>query len=394
MKSVRISFKVPCVVRGRYGRGKVPKPMVVMADLEHEVPCIDHNDTVLAYGVRYPRKSDGYAQIACRDGVFYTGTSIYDNASRDNGWPEEPWQVETPLYARLWNSVLLELMAGRKDNYSVGMIVGAVTAKGDDTGDAWHWVQATAAGMKPYEHTETDLEGALERARRVLDDLVIYRREIHIRTGQPCYEVRVEGARAKISVGNTEVHSKVRQAAFSHPSVYPWDHSEQHAEIGKHYFPAEDVEGMLEFIARTGAKLPSDYRRIARHQWADHAPHFDGLELDRVARVFLYEVSKSFSVLNGEAFISPLLKFHREFFDAILDVRDFLEERHDPETSGDQLATKLFRLVSACESPGPDVPRLMGERLETFVRQGIARFEDRPIGCDFLSNAGPLPSRP
>lgn len=393
---MRIAFQVPCVVRGRIGRGKGLKSVITATRVDFDVPEVEERDAVWSYAAEMGRSSDGYSQFYRYDGRFYAGTLHFDNETARTGWPENPWQADTPLYERLWHALLCDLLEvgiGKGEDPNLCTVISALS--NDDVlerTNAWIDLSNDADGMKVCPETEEDLEEARRKAGRVLDGLMIYRRELVLTTGQPCYAVHIKGREARITIGSTEVHQRLRAASFENPVVYPFVRSNDRIESLKHYFPIEEREAMLAFVEAAGARVVGRVPKSARHKWADHDEVMDGLELDRIARITVHEIALAFASTTFYSAPSALLRENRSFFEAFYDLKEFLDERREPEAAGEELETRLTELREQAKAARSVSDGLIDRPLGVFLDMVLSRFGDRRISpLEFLPSAGALP---
>ncbi|MCV9964320.1 hypothetical protein OIU34_20750 [Pararhizobium sp. BT-229] len=391
---MKIAFQVPCVVRGRIGRGKGLKSVVTTTRVDFDVPEVAESAAVWSYAAELARSADGYSQFYRYDGQFYAGTGHYDNETVQKGWPEDPWQADTPLYARLWHALLddlLEAGIGKGEDPNLSTVVAALTL--DDVMErASAWDDLAAAGLKACPETEDDIEEARRKAGQVLDGLMIYRRELVLTTGQPCYAVHIKGREARITIGSTEEHQRLRAASFEHPVFYPFARSNDRIEALKHYFPIEEREAMLAFVEASGARVVGRVPKASRHRWADHDEVMDGLELDRIARITVHEIALAFASTTFYTAPSALLRENRSLFEAFYDLKEFLDERREPEAAGEELETRLTELREQAKAARSVSDGLINRPLGAFLDLALSRFGDRRISTlAFLPSAGALP---
>lgn len=393
---MRIAFQVPCVVRGRIGRGKGLKSVVTTIRVDFEVPEVEERDAVWSYAAELGRSSDGYSQFYRYDGRFYTGTLYFDNETARTGWPENPWQADTPLYARLWHALLGDLLekgVGKGEDPNLCTVVSALSH--DDVlerTNAWIDLANDADGLKACQETEEDFEEARRKAGRVLDGVLIYRRELVLESGQPCYAVHLKGREARITIGSTEGHQRLRAASFEHPILYPFVRSNDRIEALKHYFPIEERDAMLAFVEAAGARVVGRVPKASRHRWADHDEAMDGLELDRIARIAVHEIALAFASTTFYSAPSALLRENRSFFEAFYDLKEFLDQRREPEAAGEELETRLTVLREQAQAARSESTGLINRPLDAFLDMVLSRFGDRRISAlEFLPSAGALP---
>lgn len=394
---MKIAFQVPCVVRGRLGRGKALKSVITTTQVDFDVPAVKDQDIVWSYAAELGRRADGYTHYYQHEGQFYTRTGFYDNDTVQNGWREGPWQAETPLYGRLWRALLEDLLEtgigkGEDPNLSTVMIAVSGSEDESDRLSAWNDLQTEAASLKMTSETEEDFEEARRKAARVLDDLIIYRREIQLRTRQPGYAVHIRGRKAKIAIESTEVHERLRAAAFEHPTIFPFNRSNERVDALKHYFAIEERDAMLAFVETAGARVVGQVPRASRLRWANHDETIDGLELDRIARIAVHEIALAFASSTLYHLPSVLLRTPRAFFNAFYDLKEFLEQRLDPEEASEETASKLAELHSLAAFDRPGSPGLVNCALGAFLDLALSRFGDRRINAfQILPPAGPVP---
>jgi hypothetical protein len=362
-------------------------------DIDFDVPEIPEGDVTWSYAAELERRSDGYTQFYGYGGVFYTGTLVWDGEASRNGWPENPWEPTTPLSRRLWGALVEDIIGraeGRTENRWAQGVITSLHGKAKP----WQVFDATpdhGFPVRSVAETEEDFEEARQKASMVLGDLIVFRRELCIKTGQPCYAVHIHGKKAKITVANTEHHAALRVASFDHPEHYPRERSNDRIQALRYYFAIEDREAMLAFVEASGAKIVGNVPRASRHRWANHDETIDGLELDRIARVALHEISLAFASSALYALPSVLLRSRREFFEAFYDLKEFLEKRHDPEGTSETLLTKLQALCDVAANRD-HLDGLINHHLDAYLNRAIRRFGDRRItALDFLPTAGSLP---
>ncbi|MBY3432724.1 hypothetical protein HFN89_00860 [Rhizobium laguerreae] len=364
--------------------------------IDFDVPEVGEGNATMSYAAELGRRSEGYSQYFGYRGQFYAAVPVYDGDASRDGWPEDPWRPSSALYDRLWLSLLADLLENRTakgENPNLHAILGALAGEyEEDRLAAFEALEMEAAEMKSVPETEEDFEDGRRRASRVLGDLIIYRRQLHIRTGQPCYAVHVKGTKARIAVETTDVHMRLRAASFENPIHYPLQRSNDRIDGLKHYFAIEEREAMLAFVEAWGATVVGTAPRAGRQRWADHDETMDGLELDRIARVALHEIALAFASSTVYALPSVLLREKRAFFDAFYDLKEFLDERHDPEETCEELATKFMALHELAARERSAAHVLISRPLKEFLDRATSRFRDRRISpIDFLPNAGSLP---
>ena len=389
-----ISFEVPCVVRARHGRSKAVRQLVTTTRVVHDVPVIHESQAELAYAVEMGRPSDGYSHFWHHAGAFYRGTLVFDaDASRD-GWPVMP--TDNPkdvLQSRLWLSVLDGVLSGGSDTFVLDTLMTFLSGTDPvEVQDARWELLDQIKSVRATPETEEDLARVHADVAHVLDDLVIIRRELHIRTGQPCYAVNVRGKKANVVATTTAVHERLRAVPFTHPISYPHERFMGRLEAERHYFAIEDREAMRDFIAGAGAKVPVTLPRGSRLKAAVHDETIDGLELDRVSRVAVHDIASAFAGHSLFALAAPLLRHDRAFFDAFFDLREFLEAVHDPEETREELWSRLVSLNEACADPRDGASVFVNSALAGFLSLAMARYDDSPVVMNLLAGGGPLPA--
>jgi hypothetical protein len=351
---------------------------------------------VWAYAAHLGKVSDGASQFIARgDDIFFT-TGHHDTTAVRDGWPESPYQAHTKLYQRLWNDVLVRGLSVPEAPLNLEYLVKALSGDTPERRDAWESVRTYAAKLRPTPETDEDIGIAAARAGMIVGDLIAFRRELLIKTGQPCYRVFIERGRSWVTIGNTDTHMRMREADFTHPVVYPDSlnsgASVCRSEIGVHYFSGMDKEGLLTFLDGIGVNPPKRLPKFTRFEWATHREDFDGLELDRVARTAIYEAA---TMVNSQ-FIHGLpvniMRERRGLYDAFFNLRDFLSARHDPEETGDHLWELLNAFAE--EWIERDGKLIMKSEVAAFLRRGLDRFADRPVGSVLAPPTGILPSSP
>lgn len=390
-----IAFEVPCILRGKFGRLREPRPIITTTRVVHEVREIRKDRIVFAYAVHLGTKSEGNTHFMYHDGGIFVTTRHHDTSTAESGWPENAYQAHTPLYARLWNDVLIEALAAPEPPLNVHHLVEAMTVEeAPDRREAWEALAGYSASFKPLPETKEDLELVAARVAPILDDLIVHRREILVRTGQPCYCLRIKGKTASVSIGNTEIHHRLRSADFTHPVLYPHRGHPDRSDLEVHYFPGTDLDGLTSFIKELGLNVPARIPKFYRFDWATHIEDFDGLELDRVARVAVHQVASMFRSQSMLALPDPLLRFDRAFFDRFMALRSFLEARHDPEETGDELWERLSAVKDACARPHAGASDILHQSTHSFLERALSRFGDRAINVDIGLPAGALPRSP
>lgn len=385
---MEIAFEVPCVVRVRQTGSKKLWLHVTSTSLVVDVPILDERETVMAYSAELGRRSDGFTQFYYHDGHFYSGTAYYDSDIAMRGWQESPWQVRTPLYSRLWNALLEDLLSRPYDREVETLATEiATTLSGSETSHALRARAIRAHRYKATRETEEDLGAAKQKAGRILGGLVIYRRQLQLRTGQPCYAVHLKQGKARIAMETTEVHNRLRSATFANSAVFPTAGFSERIDRLRHYFPIEEHDAMLAFVEAAGDKVVGKVPKASRLPWATHEGNIDAIEIDWIARIAIQETATT-----AMAHMPRLLLGGRSvFFEPFNDLKNFLEQRHDPDQACEEIARRLEALchVAADSTHGPP---LLDPRLQWFFSRGLSRFENRRISSlDFLSATGSLP---
>jgi hypothetical protein len=337
-----------------------------------DVPVLDDRETVMAYAAELGQRAAGYSQFYYNGGRFYSGTEFYEHDTVRDGWQESPWQARTPLYSRLWNALLDDLLC-RSDGYDVATSIATIAkALADNTPSEftgiWGSLRRSARNYKTTPTTEEDLEDARTKAARVLQDVVIYRRQMHLRTGQPCYVVRSKQGKVRVAIETTEVHACLRRAAFDNPVVFPAIVSGLSIDDPKYFFPIEDHDAMLAFIEAAGDNLVGRVPRASRHRWASHDESVDAIEIDRIARIAVHETA----VAAMAQMPSLLLGGRREFFEPFYNLKGFLDRRLDPDDACEETARKLG-ILCAVATDGTKGPPLLDARLQAFFSRGLSR---------------------
>lgn len=387
---MEIAFEVPCVVRARQAGSKTLWLHVTSTSIVVDVPVLDERETEMAYVAELGQRSDGYTPFYYKDGHFYFGTAYYDNDTARGGWQESPWQARTPLYSRLWNALLQDLLSRPYDREIAALATGiAKTLSGNDASEALSWrVRAIRAHQyKATSETEVDLEAAKQKAARILEDAVITRRQLHLRTGQPCYAVHLKQGKARIVIETTEVHERLRAATFENSAVFPISGFSERIDGLKHYFPIEEHDAMLAFVESAGDKVVGRVPRASRLQWATHDENIDAIEIDRIARIAIQETAAAAMTQMP----SLLLGGQRGFFEPFYGLKDLLDRRHVPDQACEETARRLAALCDVA-TDGRQGPPLLDPRLQAFFSRGLSRFENRRISSlDFLQATGSLP---
>ncbi|MCZ7862664.1 hypothetical protein O9X98_14915 [Agrobacterium salinitolerans] len=385
---MEIAFEVPCVVRARQAGSKKLWLHVTSTSLVVDVPVIDEREVEMVYIAELGRRSDGYTSFHYNDGCFYSGTAYYDNATARDGWQESPWQARTPIYSRLWNALLEDLLSRPYDHNVVALASAiATTLSGIDTSHALRERAIRAHRYKATRETAEDLEAAKQRAACILRDVVISRRQLYLRTGQPCYAVHLMQGKARIAIGTTEVHERLRSAAFANETVFPTSGFSERIDGLRHYFPIEEHDAMLAFVEAAGDKMVGSVPKASRLQWATHDENIDAIEIDRIARIAIQETAASAMTQMP----SLLLGGRSGFLEAFNDLKCHLVQRHDPDQACEETARKLAALC-AVASEDTQGPPLLDPRLQAFFSRGLSRFENRRISSlEFLPATGSLP---
>jgi hypothetical protein len=394
---MKITFRVPCVVRGRLGRCKGLKSIITTTPVDFDVPEVYDKDVVWSYAAELGRRSDGYSQFYRHNERFYGGTLRFDCETARKGWLENPWQADTLLYQKFWYALLDDLLergVGKGEDPNLFSLTSALSHNDIiERTNAWIGLSKDADALKRCTETEEDFEEAHQKAKRVLDDLIIYRRELVLATGQPCYAVHIKDCKAKISIESTDVHQRLREASFEHPIFYPYERSNARIESLKHYFPIEERDAMLAFVKAAGARIVGRVPKASRHKWATHDEAMHGLELDRIARITLHEISLAFG--SASLFFAPaaLLRERRSLFEAFYDLKAFLEQKNEPETTGEKLEQMLRRIRSEALAAQSVSGGLINRPLGEFLDHVLTRFGDRRIDpLEFFPSSGALPT--
>lgn len=390
---MKVEFNIPCLVQGRIGRKKALRSVVTVSPLEIDVPVVDEG-FMRAYTVQCDNPAEGYRHYFSYQGAFYTGMRVFEAQLSNAPWPSDIWLDDNALTVRLWDAVLevmLEKGVTKGQDENLFDLVTALTARSlSDRTEAWESLSSEYMSGRKILATSVCVERAHAKASKILEGLVLHQGELFIVTGRPCYVVDIDDRDASVGIGNTDVHRRMRNASFENEVFYPFADTIKADGLGRHYFAIEDREGMNGFITASGLRRygrTPDVMGLA----ADDGV-IDGLELDRIARLFLHETAMA--VRRTASFLTPgpLMLGKRGLFGAFFDLRDFLEERNDPQAGANRLADLLSELVEAMSTAGHHGEPLGHDSPIANARRALSRFTDRRID-PFVGtvSAGSLP---
>lgn len=402
---MKITFEVPALVRARReGSGRKLKYVVTSVKVTHDVPEVSQGEAELAYAVGYPNKRDGFDHIIQHDGSFYACTGVWDGDASREGWPEWPWSADTPLMLRFWRTIADGLLEMQTEDQLLDIVRMALEpAQGDQCGErmpgweAFFVLESEADLVKATTETEEDIESFKAVAADILNDLIIFRRSIHIVTGQPCYKVSITKGEARIAHGTTQPNDILRQVRFGRPAFFPYPRWYSHLAATDHYFPIEEREEMLEFIAGCGARIVGAIPRASRLQWAINDSSIHAVEIDRVARLLVHRVGVAFNDAIPLLGSNILAQEDRKFFNAVYDLKELLDQSLDPNDISDEIEARATALLDIARRPRPYMPQgrpLLADHIFEFFDQAMSRAEARPIHIGGIHSApGSLPSQ-
>jgi hypothetical protein len=391
-KYLKTVVRSPALVRARLRKGGPLKHMLTMVDVDIELRLLPEALTPLAFTACYPDDNDHFRSF---EGRLVRNLFVGLNDDRSVGSPSSP---QHGIHHALWRRVAerAEVLSA-DDVWPAGARAHLVDVwRGPEPGGSLselaELAESTAGSFSPSRDTARDVAEAVQFARDHAKRYVFQNRWISEITGQPCFRLETGiGGKARLSSVTTAFHDNVRDGAV--PAAL-WS-SEYRRQC--FFFRLDDYGGAVEFARSLGEDIvPKNGRKFQFTHWKQWVDiplcDMDGLELERLSRTLIREVSVAFADRGRHPASREVipLAISRRIFDAYHDLKGLLGVTAPDRDAQPGIADALARLLENVASGGANGEALSILPLSYFER-GLERWHSRSVERPHV--APPPPAR-